>query len=72
VVVLETNTLVALGSVSLALGVGLAVLCILCAVASIVCYQRFYALEAAAAFVDGSIPLVLAVVMTGALAICAG
>lgn len=68
---LEINTLVGLGSVSEAMGLILAALGLLCTVCSLVCYQLFYGLESAAAFVDGAIPLILGSIMTGLIAWCA-
>ena len=68
---LEVNSLVALGSISSGLGCVLMVLCLIGTVASLVCYQLFYGIDAGAAFVDGTIPLVLAAVMTGVIALVA-
>lgn len=71
VAILEINTLVALGSVSLGLGWGLVALCLAGSAASLVCYQLFYKLDGMAAFVDGTVPLVLAGLMTGFITLCA-
>lgn len=68
---LEINTLVATGSVSPGLGCALMALCLLGTAVSIVCYQLFYELEVGAAFIDGAIPLLLAGVMTGIIAVLA-
>lgn len=64
VMVLEINTLMGMESVSHALGWALMALCLACTLGSLACYQLFYGLEAQAAFVDGTIPLLLALVMT--------
>lgn len=71
VAMLEVNTLLGLGVVASEVGLVLVVLCLVFTAASIVCYQLFYSLESTAAFVDGAIPLVLAGVMTGAIAFLA-
>ena len=65
VMLLEINTLVGLGTIAAALGWALVALCLLGAASSLVCYQLFYGLDASAAFIDGTIPLILACVMTG-------
>lgn len=70
--VLETNSLVALGSVSPTQGMVLTILCLVGTAVSIVCYQLFYKLEDMAAFVDGAIPLLVSGTMTGVIALCAG
>ena len=72
VALLEINTLVILGSIAPWLGWVLAALCLLGATVSLVCYLAFYAFDGMAAFVDGAIPLVLAGIMTGLIAVCAG
>lgn len=71
VALLEVNTLVALGCVSPGLGLLLVALALAFTAASIVCYQRFYHLEEEAAFVDGTIPLILAGIMAAVIACCA-
>lgn len=70
VALLEINTLMAVGSVSMGLGWILMALCLLCTAVSLVCYQLFYGLDARAAFIDGAIPLILAGAMTGIVALC--
>ena len=72
VMLLEANSLVAYGSVSPSVGLALAALCLAGAVASLVCYQLFYGLKAEAAFVDGTIPLLIACAVTGVMAMHAG
>lgn len=72
VAALEINTLITLGVFGARVGLVLAGLSLLAAAVSLVCYLRFYQLEAAPAFVDGAIPLLLAGVMTGVIALCAG
>lgn len=68
VALLEVNTLQALGAVTPTLGAALMKLCLVFSATSIVCYQLFYGLDEGAAFVDGTIPLVLAAIMTSAIA----
>ena len=68
VALLEVNTLVALGSIAptaILEPVQLAGTTV-----SLVCYQLFYGLNGLAAFVDGPLPLVLAGLMTGLIALC--
>lgn len=71
VILLEINTLVALGTVAGARGWILMALCLVCATASLVCYLLFYGLDTTRAFIVGAIPLVLACVMTGVVALFA-
>lgn len=71
VAMLEVNTLAALDCVTAGLGMLLVVLSLAFTGVSLVCYQRFYGLEEKAAFVDGTIPLVLAGIMTAVIAYCA-
>ncbi|MDO4797870.1 MAG: hypothetical protein Q4A01_07610 [Coriobacteriales bacterium] len=71
VMLLELNTLVAIGSIPWELGWVLVVLCMACAIGSLVCYQLFYGLESTAAFVDGMVPLLLACAMTGLITVFA-
>lgn len=70
VALLEVNTLAVLGSISPRLGWTLMALCLAGTAASLVCYQWFYGLNGMAAFVDGTIPLVLAGFMTGLIVLC--
>lgn len=72
VALLEANTLVAQGLVSPGLGWGLMALCLLGVAINLVCYQLFYGLEAGPAFIDGAIPLLLAAVVTGLIALFSG
>ncbi len=72
VAAMEVNSLVALRRVDHGLGWALMVAIVFATVLSIVCYQKFYELDAKAGFVDGAIPLLLAAVMTGALALLSG
>ena len=71
VILLEINSLVALGSVSDTLGWTFMAACLVCTAASLVCYQLFYDLDTTRAFIVGAIPLVLACIMTGVMAVCA-
>ena len=71
VALLEINTLVALGSVASGLGWALMALCLACTVVSLVCYQLFYGLDVGPAFVDGMVPLLLALVATGLITLFA-
>lgn len=71
VMLLEINTLVGLGTIATALGWALAALCLVATAGSLVCYQLFYGLDASAAFIDGTIPLLLACVMTGLVTVFA-
>jgi hypothetical protein len=68
---LEVNTLVALESVTSSLGWALMALCLLGTVVSIICYQLFCGLEMRAAFIDGAIPLLLAGIVSGVIAVFA-
>ena len=71
VILLEINSLVALGSIPDTLGWTLMAACLVCTAASLVCYQLFYDLDTTRAFIVGAIPLVLACVMTGVMAVFA-
>ena len=71
VMLLEINTLVGLGTITVALGWALAALCLVGTAGSLVCYQLFYGLDARAAFIDGTIPLLLACAMTGLVTVFA-
>ena len=65
IMLLEINTLVGMGVISVTVGWALAALCLVGTAGSLVCYQLFYGLDARAAFIDGTIPLLLACAMTG-------
>ena len=71
IALLEINTFVGQGSIGTGLGFILTTLCIIGTIASLICYQLFYGLDAGPAFVDGAIPLILAAVLTGLITWCA-
>ncbi len=71
VMLLEINTFGGIGSLTLAWGWTLTTLSLVGAAGSLVCYQLFYGLEANAAFIDGAVPLMLAIAITGLITLCA-
>ncbi|MBR3317385.1 MAG: hypothetical protein IKG21_06180 [Atopobiaceae bacterium] len=71
IALLEINTFVGMGSIASSPGWILTILCIVGTIASLVCYQLFYGLDASPAFIDGAIPLILAGVLTGLITWCA-
>lgn len=63
----EVNALYGAGALSRSAGIGFCLLVAAAAAASLVCYVRYYHLDARAGFVDGMIPLLAAAAVMGAL-----